>query len=218
MDGAWLRQRIIDANDGIIATAGIIEGLAGAGATGLTMLIGAVVAMIAGGAALGGAAYTEAASEREAELELIQEERRHIALSPEEALEELTGIYVDRGLSPDLAARVAAELSSHDPVTAHLQIEHGLIAPGRTRPLQVALSAAAAFALGAGIPMMAIVLAPGTLRIPATIVVVVIALFVTSSISARFGGGDLRRVAARSVTIGLSTMLLTLGIGRLFQP
>ncbi len=218
MDGAWLRQRIIDANDGIIATAGIIEGLAGAGATGLTMLIGAVVAMIAGGAALGGAAYTEAASEREAELELIEEERRQIALSPQEELEELTRIYVDRGVSPDLAARVAAELSSRDPVKAHLQDEHGLVTPGKTRPLRVAVAAAAAFALGAGIPMMAILLAPGRMRIPATLVVVVVALCVTSWITARAGGGDVRRVAARSVTIGLSTMLLTLGIGRLFQP
>jgi VIT1/CCC1 family predicted Fe2+/Mn2+ transporter len=124
----------VDANDGIIATAGIVEGFSGAGANLITLIIAAISAMIAGTIALGGAKYAECAGDRDAELALMEEERRQLALSPEEEFAELVEHYREQGLSSDLAERVAAELTAADALGAHLRAEHGLSESDLTRP------------------------------------------------------------------------------------
>ena len=139
LDRTEIRNRGVDANDGIIATAGIVEGFVGAGARGSTIVIAAFAAMVSGGIALGGAKYSEEAAERDAERALVEEERRQLAMLPDEELAELAEHYRRRGLSPELAAQVAEELSAHDALAAHVVAEHGIdLAAPRPGPVIVA--------------------------------------------------------------------------------
>jgi VIT1/CCC1 family predicted Fe2+/Mn2+ transporter len=131
--GPSVRSLVVDTNDGIIATAGIVEGFAGAGATDSTILIAAFSAMVAGGISMGGARYAEEAAERDAEFALIDEQRRELSLSPEAERAELAALYEAKGLSPRLAAEVASELTAKDALAAHVDIEHGLSLAGGKR-------------------------------------------------------------------------------------
>ncbi len=161
MDRAHLLSRLVDANDGILATAGVVEGLTGAGASGLTVAAGAFAATVAGAVALAGANYSEAAAHRDAHLEIVAEQSRHLALSPDQELAELVAYYEGRGLAPELAAQVAAELTRRDPVEAAVEAEHGVSAiVDPTPPMLIAVTSAVAFAVGSGLPLAAILLTP----------------------------------------------------------
>ena len=134
LDAAVARSMIVEANDGIVATAGVVEGFAGAGATGPSLLIAALSTMLAGGIALAGARYAEEAAEREARLAVIEEERRQLATSPGQELAELAAFYQAKGLSADLARDVASELSAANALAAHVEVEHGLSMHNDRRP------------------------------------------------------------------------------------
>jgi VIT1/CCC1 family predicted Fe2+/Mn2+ transporter len=210
---------VVDANDGIIATAGIVEGFAGAGASATTITIAAFSAMVAGGIALGGAKYSETATERDAERALIDEERMQLELSPEEERAELVAIYELKGLSPALAREVAAELTSTDALAAHVDAEHGLsLSASRPTPLFAAVAAGLAFAAGAGVPLLTVLLAPDSWRVSVTFAAVILSLVITSLIAARAGGTHVVRTLVRTVLIGTVAMLLTLTVGSLFKP
>ena len=214
-DRERVRAMTVDANDGIIATAGIVEGFSGAGAGLVTLIIAAVSAMIAGTMALAGAKYAEAAGDRDAELALMEEERRQLALSPQEEFAELVEHYRARGLSDELARQVAGELTAQDALGAHLRAEHGLSETDVTRPTPVALLAGVCFAVGSGVPLLAILIAPADARALWTLVVVSTALVITSVIAARSARVSVARTVGRAVGIGVATMLLTLGVGYL---
>jgi VIT1/CCC1 family predicted Fe2+/Mn2+ transporter len=217
MSTSFFRGRVVDANDGIIATAGIVEGLAGAGAAGFTMVVAAFAAMVAGSVALAGAKYTEVALEREARGLRIEEERRRVALSPEQEQDQLAAHYMSRGLSSDLAATVAAELSRNDALGAQIDIEPDLGSDEGPKPLSAAFWSGLAFALGSGVPLGAILVTPPSQRIPVTIVVVVASLVVTGLVTARATGGDTTRALVRALCIGVITMLVSLAAGLLFR-
>lgn len=206
-----IRSLVVDANDGIIATAGIVEGFVGAGATQTTIAVAAFSAMVAGGLSLGGAKYAEAATERDAELTLIEEERLQLAVSPEEERAELAALYELKGLSAELAREVATELTTKDALAAHVDAEHGLTlrATGRA-PVVIALSAGLAFAVGSGVPLLAVLLAPDAWRAAVTFVAVIASLAATSLIAARAGGTQVGRTLTRSLLIGVTAMLVTL--------
>lgn len=215
---AMLRRRVVDANDGIVATAGIVEGFAGAGASGATATVAALAAMVAGGIALGGARYNEAAVERDAALAVIEEERRQLALLPDDELTELAALYEAKGLSPRLAREVAVALSERDALAAHVDVEHGLAVDGvPTPPMVTATLAGLAFALGSAVPLLSVLLAPDAWRVAVIFVTVVLSLCVTSAIAARAGHTSVGRTAARTVTVGVATMLLTLAGGSLID-
>ena len=214
-DRARVRAMTVDVNDGIIATAGIVEGFSGAGAGLVTLIIAAVSAMIAGTMALAGAKYAEAAGDRDAELALMEEERRQLALSPQEEFVELVEHYRARGLSDELARQVAGELTAQDALGAHLRAEHGFSETDVTRPTPVALLAGVCFAVGSGVPLFAILIVPADTRALWTLVVVSTALVITSVIAARSGRVSVARTVGRAVGIGVTTMLLTLGVGYL---
>ena len=126
-DAAWLRSMLVEVNDGIIVTAGVVEGLAGAGASAKTILIAGFSAVVGGGIALGGAKYGEEAAELDARLAILEEEQRQLSLSPEEEMAELVEVYERRGLSSRLAHEVAQALSRRNALAAHLEAEHGLV-------------------------------------------------------------------------------------------
>ena len=218
LDAAWSRARVVDANDGIIATAGIVEGFAGAGASGSTLVIAALSAMVAGGISLGAAKYAEEAAELDARLVIIEEERRQIELSPAEEMAELAALYEAKGLSPRLAGEVARELSARDALAAHADAEHGVkLESGGPTPLAEAASAGLAFAAGAVVPLLAIWLSPDAWRATVTFVAVLVSLVLTSLVLAAAGGTRVLRTLTRSVVVGSVAMLLTLVAGSLYR-
>ncbi|WP_187292819.1 VIT1/CCC1 transporter family protein [Beutenbergia cavernae] len=212
----WLRARLIEANDGIIAAAGVVEGIAGAGGGDETLLVAGLAIALAGGAAAGGAAYAEAAVEEDAEDALVEDERRRLAEAPDEELAELTAIYERKGLSPRLAREVATELTAHDALAAQLEAEHGLdLAEEEVPAWRSGFAGALAFGLGALIPLAVMELAPPSARVPMTFVVVVVALTITATIAARTADSSVPRAVARTVAIGAGTMLATWAVGTL---
>ena len=217
LDRAAVRAHLVDVNDGIVATAGVVEGLLAAGASLTTIVVAALGAMVGGGVALGGMKYSEAADEQDAELAVLAEERRLHELQPEEELAELAALYEEKGLSPDLARRVADELSTTDALRHHAELEYGItIGDDRATPIGTAVLAGLAFMVGAGLPLLVSVLAPAAWRVPLTVVAVVAALGGTATVVARLGGLRVGRTVLRTVVIGLLTMLLTLAGGSLF--
>ena len=210
IDHARVREHVVDANDGIIASAGIVEGLLGAGASSTILLVASTAAMVGGGLALGGMRYAETADERDAQQAILEAERRRIDLTPAEEETELAELYQDRGLSPQLARAVAAELSAGDALAAHAEAEYGISL--RDRPATawtIGVIAGLAFALGAGVPLLVILLAPPAWRSAATILAVVAALSLTALVIASLGGTNIPRTMFRTVSIGVATMLLT---------
>ncbi|WP_025156319.1 VIT1/CCC1 transporter family protein [Leifsonia aquatica] len=206
-DAASLRSWTVDANDGIIATAGVLEGFAGAGASDSTLLTAAIVATVAGGLGLGGAKWSEAAAEREAQLRVIREEEAQLELSPDEEVAELAGYYEAKGLTADLALQVAEQLTAADALAAQLEAEHGIREVlSRAAPVWAGVTASAAFVLGAFVPLLITILVPGALEAWAVLVAVIASLVLTSIVSARSGKTGVGRTMARSLTVGVGTL------------
>jgi VIT1/CCC1 family predicted Fe2+/Mn2+ transporter len=217
VDRARLRGLVVDGNDGIMATAGIVEGFIGAGAPTETILIAAIAAMVAGAIAMASAKYAEASIERDATDALIAEEQRQLSLSPDQELAELAAIYERRGLSPELARAVATELSAHDALAAHAEAEHDIaLDETPVAPLVVAVSSAAAFAIGSFVVLLSVVLAWSTV-LPTTFFAVALSLSLTSIVVARWGNLPLWRTMARTVGVGVAAMLITFAIGSLID-
>lgn len=219
VEASTVRRWVLDANDGIISTTGIIQGFAGAGANDETVLFAAVTLMVTGGLSLGGAAYAEAAQDRAAELETVAEQRRRIAQSPEEERAELRDHYIERGLDADLADRVATQLSRQDALGAQLETEFGMLdAPSSAGgPWLVAIRGFFGFLSGALPLTLAVVLVPDEWRLAVSLTVVVVSLAVTGIVSARAGTGHPMRAVVRSVTIGLFIALLSFLAGNVFE-
>ena len=219
LDRPTLRSLVVETNDGIIATAGVVEGFVGAGATGTALVVAALCTLIAGGVALGGTRYAEEAAERDARLAVIAEEQAQLQRSPAEELAELAALYEARGLSPDLARQVASELSARDALAAHIEAEHHLsVQEIRWAPVIIAVGAGIAYALGSTIPLLAVLLAPDDLRAQATFVATVVSLAATSIFLSRVGVTRVANTLARNVLVGLAAMGLGLLAGWLLRP
>lgn len=217
-NAASLRSWTVDANDGIVATAGVLEGFAGAGASESTLLIAAIVATIAGGLSLGGAKWSEEASEREAQLQLAAEEAAQLALSPEDEILELVGHYEARGLTPDLARQVAEQLTARDALAAQLETEHGFTeVMSAAAPAWAGLSAGIAFMLGAAIPLVITALVPVAIETWAILFAVIVSLTLTSLVGARSGQTRVWRTIVRTVAVGVCAIGLSYLIGLVFR-
>lgn len=215
MDREGAAARIVDVNDGIIATGGIVEGLAGAGVGGQAVALAAAAALLAGALSLAGAKYAEAAAEREVQQGLLDEERRLLELSPAEELAELAEIYRRRGLTPRTAALVAEELSAGDALRAHAEAEYGISGPAAD-PWPVAVGAGVSFAIGASLPLTLILLLPTEWEGLTVFAVTLLALALTSWVVARVARTPFLRIARRAVVVGgLALGLSWLG-GQLF--
>ena len=213
-DPESLRSWTLVANDGIIATAGILEGFAGAGATPQALLLAASVATIAGMLAAGGAKWSEIEAEREAQRRAVAAEAASLALRPEAELAELIAYYEAKGLSPELARETARQLTAHDAVAAQLESEHGIldvISP--TEAIVAGIGASAAYALGAAIPLLITIVAPYAIETWAIFVAVIASLVVTSIVGARTGHMDVRRTVARTLVVGIGTMAVSYAVG-----
>ena len=207
---------MVDANDGIVAAAGVLEGFAGAGASEATLLLAATVATIAGGLGLGGAKWSELSAEREAQLRLVSEEAAQLELSPDEEVLELAIHYERKGLSPELAREVAEQLTARDALAAQLESEHGIVEiMSRSAPALGGVGAGIAFIAGAAIPLIITVLVPGSVEAWAILLAVVVSLTLTSIIVARSGGTAAWRMIVRALTVGVGTLFVSFLVGRL---
>lgn len=210
------RTWIADANDGVIATAGLLEGFAGAGAGDRTLMIAALVMIAAGTFALGGAKWAEAAGELDAERRVIADERALLAQDPDSEVNELAAFWENKGLTPDVARRVAEQLSARDALAAQLEFEYGIDEPTPSwAPLLAGVRAAGAFAFGSLIPLLITVFVSAQIEAWVIVGAVVISLLVTSWLGARAGRTSLPRMITRTVAIGLATLAVSYLLGSL---
>jgi VIT1/CCC1 family predicted Fe2+/Mn2+ transporter len=211
----WLRAGVLGANDGIVSTAGIVIGVAGA-TTSRTFIVTAGIAGLAAGAmSMAVGEYVSVSTQKDTEEALLTKERRELEETPDEELEELTGIYEAKGLSRELAREVAEQLTAHDALGAHAEAELGIDPHNLTSPTHASVASFIAFTLGSLLPLLAIALPPTSWRVPVTVVGVVLALAGTGFVAARLGSAPMRRSLWRNVIGGLVAMAVTYGIGTL---
>ncbi len=209
-----LRAAVLGANDGIVSTAGIVIGVAGATLVPFAILTAGIAGLSAGALSMAVGEYVSVSAQRDTERALLDKERRELAEMPEEELAELAGMYEAKGLDSELALQVANQLHAHDALAAHAETELGIDPDNLTSPWAAALSSAVSFTVGSLLPLLAIVLAPTSLKIPVTVVAVAAALVLTGYLSARAGGTPYLRSIIRNVLGGLLAMGVTYWIGR----
>jgi len=211
----WLRAGVLGANDGIVSTAGIVLGVAGATADRDAILVAGIAGMVAGALSMATGEYVSVSTQRDSELALLATERQELIDDPEDELAELAGLYVDKGLDEDLALLVARQLTAHDALGAHAEAELGIDPDDLTNPWTAALASMVAFTLGALLPLLTITLVAESARVWVTILSVTLALAITGYASARLGYGPIGRAVARNVAGGLFAMLVTYAVGTL---
>ena len=211
----WLRAGVLGANDGIVSTAGIVIGVAAATANRGTIATAGIAGLAAGAMSMAAGEYVSVSTQRDTEVALLAQEARELRDMPEEELDELTQIYQDKGLTPDLAAEVARQLTDHDALGAHAEAELGIDPDALTNPWHAAVASMVAFTIGALLPLLAILLPPVSARIWVTAAAVVVALVLTGWGSARLGQAPSRPAVLRNVAGGVLAMLVTYGIGAL---
>lgn len=211
----WLRAGVLGANDGIVSVAAIVVGVAGATSLVAPVLTAGVAGLVGGAISMALGEYVSVSSQRDSQRALIAKERHELAAQPEAELEELTGIYQAKGMSHETARRVAEELTAHDAVAAHLEAELGISEADVVSPWQAAWASAAAFFVGALLPLVAILLPPASIRVPVTFAVVLVALAATGATSAWIGGTHWLRPTVRVVVGGAIALAATFLIGTL---
>ncbi|UOE43037.1 VIT1/CCC1 transporter family protein [Agromyces larvae] len=204
------RDFAVATNDGIIATAGVLQGFAGAGATSTTLLVASLSALVAGSVASFGAKYAELAAARDAERALIAETERDILEDASDDLDDLAAYFVERGVPVPTAREVADHLHRHDAVGAQLEVEHGIDEPTPpSRPLLGGLLNAAAVATGSALPLLILLAYPAAWESWAVFVAVLISLAATSMLIALSAHTSVPRALRRTLAIGLATMGLS---------
>ena len=211
----WLRAGVLGANDGLVSTAGVVVGVAGATSTLSTILTAGIAALVAGSLSMAGGEYVSVSTQRDTEQAAIDLERWELSNLPKEEEDELAAIYVDRGLSGPLARQVAKELMSGDALRAHAEAELQINPDELTSPWHAAAASFVAFAVGGLIPIAAIIVPIDSWRIMICVAAVVIGLVITGYVSARLGSASPRAAVIRNVAVGILTMAITWGVGRI---
>lgn len=206
---------MLGADDGIVSTAGIVIGVAGAHAATGPVLTAGIAGLVAGSVSMALGEYVSVSSQRDTERALLDKERAELADNPDAEVAELAAIYVAKGASVETARRLAEELTAHDAEAAHFDAELGIDPDALTNPWHAAGSSALAFTVGSILPLLAIVLPPASVRIPVTFATVLIALALTGVVSARLGRASARLATVRLVAGGGLAMAVTYAIGRL---
>jgi vacuolar iron transporter family protein len=212
----WLRAGVLGANDGIVSTAGIVVGVAGATGDRKAILVAGVAGLFAGAMSMATGEYVSVSTQRDSERALLEKERRELREMPEDELAELADIYVQKGLGPDLALQVAQELTEHDALRAHAEAELGIDPDDLTNPWHAAWASMVSFTVGALLPLFTISLAPDAARVWVTVAAVAVALALTGWSSARLGSSPVGRAVARNVGGGMLAMAVTFLVGTLF--
>jgi vacuolar iron transporter family protein len=211
----WLRAGVLGANDGIVSTAGLVMGVAGATTDSNSILIAGVAGLVAGSISMAGGEYTSVSAQKDSEIASLSRERRELAEDPEGELRELAWFYEQKGLSLELATKVAKELTARDAIKAHAEAELGIDSEQHASPTQAAFASFVAFAAGSLLPLLAVTGPWIEARIPVTVIAVVASLAITGFVGAKIGGARSGIAIIRNVVVSLLTMGITFAIGSL---
>ncbi len=212
----WLRAAVLGANDGLVSTSSLIVGVAAAGSGRPDVLVAGLAGLVAGSMSMAAGEYVSVSSQTDAEQADLARETRELDQMPDAELEELTRIYVDRGLNRDLAAQVAIQLTERDALGAHSRDELGISDTVTARPIQAALVSALTFALGAVVPLIVVLVSPESRIVPVVAVSTIVGLAVLGGLGASAGGAGVLRGAARVTFWGALAMAATAAVGALF--
>ena len=210
----WLRAAVLGSDDAIVSTASLMVGVAASSASRGGILIAGVAGLVAGAMSMAVGEYVSVSSQRDAEWADIELEKRELKEKPRAELRELAMIYEGRGLTKDLALRVAKQLSAHNRLGAHMRDELGIDQKALARPVQAAWISAASFASFALVPIAGLLVAPESLRIPLIAVFSLLSLAVLGALGGRLGGAPMGRAALRVTLGGALAMAVTALIGR----
>jgi VIT1/CCC1 family predicted Fe2+/Mn2+ transporter len=213
----WLRASVLGANDGIVSTASLIIGVAAAQTTHENILLAGLAGVIAGAMSMAAGEYVSVSSQADTERADLDIERRSIEQDPEDETAELASIYQRRGLDADLARQVAEQLMDHDALGAHARDDIGISHSVNARPIQAALSSGAAFTVGALLPLVVTLLSSRGAIIPLVAAFSLVSLTLLGAVAARAGGAPITIGALRVTFWGALAMLLTAGVGALFD-
>ena len=211
----WLRAGVLGANDGIVSTAGLVMGVAGATTESSAILIAGVAGLVAGSISMAGGEYTSVSAQKDSEKAALAKERKELKEDPAGELRELAWFYEQKGLSLELATKVATELTARDALKAHAEAELGIDSEQHASPGQAALASFIAFAAGSLLPLLAVTGPWTEYRIPVTVIAVVASLAITGYVGAKIGGARSTSAIIRNVVVSLLTMGVTYGIGLL---
>lgn len=209
----WLRAAVLGANDGLISTASLIVGVASASPSRTEVMVAGLAGLVAGSMSMAAGEYVSVSSQADAEDADLARERRELSEQPEAELEELTQLYIDRGVEPDLAQKVAQQMTAKDAFAAHARDELGLASHVIARPVQAALTSAATFAVGAAFPLLIAILAPARGLTWTVSIACLIGLAVLGAIGARAGGSGALKPTLRVTFWGAVAMAVTAAIG-----
>lgn len=212
----WLRAAVLGANDGIVSTASLLIGVAAAGADRSGILVAGLAALVAGAMSMAAGEYVSVHSQSDTEKADLEREKRELAADADGELMELAGIYIKRGLKPDLARQVAEQLTAHDALAAHARDELGITEELKARPVQAAAFSAISFALGAALPLSIAVIFSATWLIPVVAGGSLLALATLGAVAARAGGAGIPAGAMRVLFWGAIAMAATAAVGKLF--
>ncbi|MEV7978108.1 VIT family protein [Streptomyces sp. NPDC086519] len=211
----WLRAAVLGANDGIVSTAGIVVGVAGATSDRNALLTAGLAGLLAGSMSMAAGEYVSVSTQRDSELAALALEKRELKEQPEAELEELTELLERRGLSRDVAREAAVQLTERDALRAHARVELGIDPDELTSPWNAAVASFLAFTAGALLPLLAIILPPADWRLPVTVGSVLASLVLTGWSSARLGAAAVRPAVLRNVVGGALAMGVTYAAGSL---
>jgi VIT1/CCC1 family predicted Fe2+/Mn2+ transporter len=212
----WLRAAVLGANDGIVSTASLIVGVAAASPARSDVLIAGVAGLVAGAMSMAAGEYVSVSSQSDTEQADLARERAELKSQPRAELQELSQIYVKRGVHPDIALKVAEQLMAKDALGAHARDELGISEITTAQPVQAALTSAATFAIGAAMPLLMVIVSPLNLMIPMVSAASLAFLALLGAIGARAGGANVLRATVRVTFWGALALALTAGIGKLF--
>ena len=211
----WLRAGVLGANDGIVSTAGIVIGVAGATNQTAPIVTAGIAGLAAGAMSMAVGEYVSVSSQRDSEQALLAKERRELRETPEEELAELAGLYAAKGLTAEVAQTVAEQLTAADALAAHAEVELGIDPDQLARPGHAAWASFLSFIVGALLPLLAMALLPVRIRVAFTVFAVAVALMLTGVLSARLGHAHWLRPVLRNVLGGALAMAMTYGVGTL---
>lgn len=212
----WLRAAVLGANDGILSTSSLILGVAAANTSRGAVLLAGIAGLVAGAMSMAAGEYVSVSSQSDSERADIARETRELRDNPEGELDELTGIYVQRGLTRELARQVAEQLTAKDALGAHARDELHMSESMAARPVQAALTSAVTFAAGAALPMLTVAIAPERMTTVAVTVASLLFLALLGAVGAVAGGAGVMKAVVRVAFWGALAMAITAGIGRLF--
>jgi VIT1/CCC1 family predicted Fe2+/Mn2+ transporter len=209
----WLRAGVLGANDGIVSTAAIIFGVAGASATHSTIMLAGIAAVAAGALSMAAGEYVSVATQRDLEMAELARAKANLERDPEHELQMLARLFEQRGVESELAIEVSRQMSAKDALSVHARAELGIDPEAVTNPWAAAIASLVSFAVGGLIPILSMLLSPRAAEIWVTGVAVVIAMALTGGVSARLGRMPLMPSVVRNIAGGLLAMAVTYGVG-----